>query len=216
LAPLRAQSAKGPGVLGLSRDFERRRAKAHKEVVVTITSARFRTLVLDTVAWIEAGPWTRVDDDLQRLRGGQNVLAHASDELARRRRKLRRRGKTLQELSPLERHALRIAAKNLRYAVEFFAKLFPEKTRAKRCERMLSALKDMQDALGGLNDITVRERLAEQIALSKRMNPDAPGTRQRAFAAGLIFGSQEAHVAELLDAAEDAYARLLDIKSFWK
>jgi inorganic triphosphatase YgiF len=214
LTPLRVQNAKEPGVLELSRDFERRRAKAHKEVVATITSARFRTLVIETAAWIEAGPWTRVDDDLQRLRSRQNVLAHASDELARRRRKVRRRGKTLQELSPLERHALRIAAKKLRYAVEFFAELFP--VRAKRCARMLSALKDMQDALGGLNDIAVRERLAEQIALSNRMNSDAPGTRHRAFAAGLIFGSQEAHVAELLDAAEDAYSRLLDVKSFWK
>ena len=216
LTPLRAQNAGEPGVLELSRDFERRRAKAHKEVVATITSRRFRTFVLDTAAWIEAGPWTRVDDDLQRLRRGQNVLAHASGELTRRRRKLRRGGKPLQELSPLERHALRIAAKRLRYTVEFFADLFPGKTSAKRCERMLSALKDMQDALGSLNDIAVRERLAEQIALSKRMNPNAPGTRQRAFAAGLIFGSQGAYVAELLDAAENAYARLLDVKSFWK
>ena len=213
LVPLRANNAKEPGVLNLFRDFERRRARAHKEAVGTIRSARFNSLVVDTAAWIEVGPWTRDNDDLLRLRRGQSVLAHASEELTRRRRKLKRKGKTLKELSPRERHMLRIAAKKFRYALEFFWDLFPGKTHTR--EEALSALKELQDALGGLNDIAVRERLASKVVLSKRAKPGAPGTRDRAFAAGLIFGSQEAHVAGLLDAAEDAYTRLLKVKAFW-
>lgn len=215
LVPLRANNAKEPGVLNLFRDFERRRARAHKETVSTIRSARFHSLVLDTTAWIEVGPWTRDNDDLLQLRRGQSVLAHASEELTRRRRKLKRKGKTFKELSPLERHMLRIATKKFRYALEFFSDLFPGKTRKRRCEQALSALKELQDALGGLNDIAVRERLASKVALSKRLNPGTPGTRDRAFAAGLIFGSQEAHVAGLLDTAEEAYTRLLKVKAFW-
>ncbi len=217
LEPLRAQNPKEPGVLGVVRDFKRRRARAHEETVASIRSARFRTLILNTAEWIEVGPWTKSDDDLLRLLGEQPVVVHATDELARRRKKLKRKGSnTLKELSPLQRHTLRIAAKKFRYALEFFSDLFPGKANSQRCSEALSALKDLQDALGGLNDIAIRERLASRIVLSRRIKSDALGIRQRAFAAGLIVGSQEAHTATLLDAAESAYARFLNVKAFWK
>ena len=216
LMPLRSQNPTESGVLAIFRDFERRRAKAHREAAATVQSARFGTTVLDTLEWIEVGPWTKSNDDLLRLRREQLVLVHAADALARRRRKLRRKGKTLKELSPLERHGLRIAAKKFRYAVEFFSDVFPGKASARRCKDALSALKDLQDALGGLNDIAVREQLASHIALSARIKSNTLQARHRAFAAGVIFGAQEAHMAELLDAAEKAYARFLKVKPFWK
>lgn len=215
LGPLRAQNPKEPGVIAICRDFERRRARAYKEAAMAIQSGRFRTLVLNTAEWIEVGPWTKNRDDLLRLRREQPILAHATDEIARRRRKLRRKGKTLKELTPLERHTLRIAGKKLRYAMEFFSDVFLGRVRARRCKEALSALKDLQDALGGLNDIAVREQLASHIALSKRVKSDTLETRKRAFAAGVIFGSQEGLIAELLDAAENAYTRFLKIKAFW-
>ena len=217
LEPLGAQNPKEPGVLGIVHDFKRRRARAHKEIVATIQSARFRTLLLNTAEWIEVGPWTKSSDDLLRLLREKPVVVLATDELTRRRKKLKRKNSTtLKELSPLQRHELRIAAKKFRYALEFFSDLFPGKPRAKRCSEALSALKDMQDALGALNDIAVRERLASRIALSRRVKSDALGLRRRAFAAGLIFGSQEAQTAALIEAAESAYAKFLDVKAFWK
>jgi len=216
LAPLRAQNPKEPGVIGICRDFERRRARAFKEATETVQCKRYRRLVLDTLEWIEVGPWTKDNDDLLRLRREQPVRVHAVDEFARRRRKLRRKGRTLKELTPLERHMLRIAGKKFRYAAEFFADVFPGKTNAKRCKDTLSALKDLQNALGGLNDVAVREKLASHLALSKRFKSDTLATRERAFAAGVIFASQEAHISQLLDAAEAAYTRFLRIKAFWK
>jgi CHAD domain-containing protein len=211
------QNAGDPGVLGIVRDVKRRRARAHEESVATIRSARFRNLILNTAEWIEVGPWTKSDDDLLRLLREQPIIARAPGELAIRRKKLKRRGSnTLKELSPLQRHALRIAAKKFRYALEFFSNLFPGKTSARRCSEALLALKELQDALGGLNDIAIREQLASRIALSRRFKSDVPGVRQRAFAAGLIAGSQEAHAAALLDAAESAYTKFLNVKVFWR
>ena len=216
LIPLRSQNPNETGVLSIFRDFERRRATAHREAATAIQSARFCATVLDAAKWIEVGPWTKTDDDLMRLLREQPVPVHAANALQKRRRKLRRTGKTLKELSPRERHAVRIAAKKFRYAAEFFSDVFPEKAAAKRCKDALSALKDLQDALGGLNDITVREQLASNIALSPRLKSNTLQARHRAFAAGVIFGSQEAHVAELLEAAQRAYESFLKVRPFWK
>jgi hypothetical protein len=78
---------------------------------------------------------------------------------------------------------------------------------------LLAALKDLQDTLGGLNDIATRERLAETIAAENHGDDEA--TRKRAFAAGMIVGRQHARHAALLDAAERAYARIADSKAYW-
>ena len=65
----------------------------------------------------------------------------------------------MRALSTKKRHKLRIRAKNLRYAVEFFAGVFPGEETAKRREAALAALKELQDQLGALNDLAQREAL---------------------------------------------------------
>jgi triphosphatase len=216
VVPLRTQNPKQPGVIGICRDLEQRRARAFKAAAEVVRSARYRMLVLTAAEWIEVGPWTKNNDDLLRLRREQPARVHAVDELARRRWRVRRKGRTLKELTPMERHMLRISGKKLRYTVEFFANLFPGKRSAKRCKDTLSALKALQDALGGLNDVAIRESLATRLARSTHFKSDVLEIRERAFAAGVIFGSQEAHTSQLLDAAEAAYTDFRKIKAFWK
>jgi hypothetical protein len=46
-----------------------------------VESPRFRSLVLDTAYWIEAGDWTRNPDDLTRLLREQAIVGAAADEL---------------------------------------------------------------------------------------------------------------------------------------
>jgi triphosphatase len=215
LNPLRQQSPKEPGLAGICRDFERRRARAYKDAAATVRSARFSTVLLNTSEWIEAGPWTSNNDDLLRLRRVQPIALHAADELARRRKKFRKKKRTLKQFSAAERHKLRIRTKKLRYAIEFFADVFQGKKRAKRHKATLSSLKDMQGSLGALNDIATRETLASHIALSERHKSTRLGAQKRAFAAGVIFGSQEAHAEQLLDAAEIARTKFLKVKPFW-
>jgi triphosphatase len=216
LTPLRNQHGTKPGITALCRDFQRRRARAHLEAAAAVTSARFRTLTLNAMGWIEAGPWSKNRDDLARLRRARPITRHATEELGRRRAKFRKMDKTLNELSPAKRHKLRIRVKKLRYAIEFFADLFPREKSAKRCKASLSALKELQGALGALNDVATRESLASSIAMSRPPTARRAGPAAKAFAAGVVFGAQDAHVTQLLMAADRAYARLLEIKPFWR
>jgi len=124
------------------------------------------------------------------------------------RKTIKKRGADLRHKSARQRHKLRIRAKRLRYGTEFFANTFDGETSEKRRSDTLSALKDLQDALGGLNDIATRQTLT-----APRMGQaaDTGQTPTKTDPAGA-----DAQAAKLLDDAEDAFARFLDAKAFWK
>ena len=90
---------------------------------------------------------------MMRARRETPISEYAAVELARRRKKIRKQGEKLSELNPRQRHKLRVRAKKLRYASEFFKDVFPSKKNARRRKSMIGALKDLQTTLGGLNDI---------------------------------------------------------------
>jgi inorganic triphosphatase YgiF len=213
MAPLREEHPDHSGLADIYRDIAARRLRAHADAVAACRSDRYQTVLLDTMEWIESGPWRTDDGPLLRSRREQPVTALAADELARRRRGIIKAGKGLRGFSAQERHALRIRGKKLRYAVEFFANVFPGKRNARRREDVLTALKDLQDALGGLNDIATREQLAEKIA--GEAHGDEQAARERAFAAGMIVGRQHARQDELMDAAVQGYERIADSKTYW-
>ena len=88
--------------------------------------------ILEAAEWIEFGAWTFTDDPLQRLRREGLIGAYAAAELARRREKIRKQGKHLRDISEKQRHKLRIQAKKLRYAIEFFASVFGGEKKGRR------------------------------------------------------------------------------------
>ena len=59
VTPATAGKSQQPGVATLTRDLRRKRREAFGRARSAIESDRFRMLVLDTAAWIEAGDWTR-------------------------------------------------------------------------------------------------------------------------------------------------------------
>ena len=183
------------------RAFDDARAKAYGSAVGSVRSDRFRTALLDIAEWIEAGPWTR-DKDLRKRRD-EKVADHAARLLSRGRERIREDGKDLRALSTKKRHKLRIRAKNLRYAVEFFAGVFPGEEIAKRREAALTALKELQDQLGALNDLAQREALVE--------NGHELADRTQG-----LWEPKEADVDQLLDRAQKAHADFAAVKSFWK
>jgi CHAD domain-containing protein len=86
----------------------------------------------------------------------------------------------------------------------------------RRCQRrktFLSALKDMQDCFGDLNDVTVHEKLTTGIAKASIERSARPS--RRVFAAGLLTGHEEARFKPLLAAAEDAYRDFRKLKPYW-
>ncbi|HEY6993688.1 MAG TPA: CHAD domain-containing protein [Xanthobacteraceae bacterium] len=214
VAPARRRHSRLAGVSSLSRDLAAQRAMALARAQDAVRSARFRALTLEIAAWLEAGQWTRPQDDLVRDRGEVPIEISAAEQLTRRFRKIRKQGKVLTQLDAGRRHKLRIQAKKVRYAAEFFANLFPGKKAARRRKRFLSALEGVQDGLGDLNDIAVHEDRITAIANdggSRRRR----GSPKRAFAAGLLSGREDARFETALANAADACTALARVKPFW-
>jgi inorganic triphosphatase YgiF len=197
--------AKDGGHEDANRAFAEARAKAYAAATGSIGSDRFRNALLDVAEWIEVGPWT-VEDAFAKLRE-RKIGKHAAKRLARLRSDVRDKGEDLRKLGAKQRHKLRIKAKTLRYGVEFFASLYPDADTAKQREAVLTALKDMQDELGALNDIAQRQALASETL--------AGGAGTLGAKAAKLLAADEDEVDRLLKRAEAAFERFAKSKAFW-
>jgi CHAD domain-containing protein len=187
------------------RAFASARAKAYETAAGAIRSDRFRHALLDLAEWIEVGPWT-LDETLGKRRE-RKVKKHAAKRLARMRSDVRDKGDDLRELDARKRHKLRIEAKALRYAIEFFAGLFPDGENARRREAALSALKEIQDELGALNDLAQREALASEVL--------GPEGRDLGPETAKLLAADRREIERRLQRAEAAFAAFAKTKSFW-
>ena len=208
--PVRGSKSKWDGMPSLSQKFAERRAAALAQAREAVTSERFRMLALDIAAWLEVGPWTKPEDDLIRDRGNLPIEEFAAEQLTERRRKVRKKHKSFANLDARQRHKLRIQAKKLRYAAEFFGDLFPGKQASRRRAKFLAALERVQDWLGDLNDITVHENIISNTAIRQRRTG-----RRGAFAAGLLTGREDARLDAVMAAAEAALKGFAQAKPYW-
>jgi triphosphatase len=214
--PVADRKPHGPGVALLSREVRQRREDAFARAHAAVESQRVRGLVLDAAAWIEAGDWTRNPDHLACTLRERPIADAAAEELHRRWKTILKRCKHLDELDPQSRHRLRIQAKKLRYAAEFFAGAFARKKSMRRREDFVASLERLQDRLGDLNDIAVHEQLSERFADGEDAGGKRHGGRaKKAFAAGRLSGREEARIAPVLKEAERAYAAFAKAKPFW-
>ena len=133
------------------------------------------------------------------------VAEFAAFALDRLDRRLRKHGADVPKATPEARHQVRIAAKKLRYASEFFAALHPKK----RVAPYLAALEDLQDILGALNDAIVADRLlAEAVAATGQPVPER--------ADGLVRGWMAAVAANELAGFKRAWREFDEAKPFWR
>jgi triphosphatase len=145
------------------------------------------------------------------------VADAAAAELRRSWRKTRKRGAKVAKLDATRRHRLRIAAKKLRYASEFFADVFPSKKSTRRQKKFVTKLEAMQDALGDLNDIAVHEQLAKRTIESHDPRLERIERRsKKAFAAGRLSGREAARVESVLKDAKRAYRAFAKARPFWQ
>jgi triphosphatase len=143
---------------------ERAKRQGYEQARDALRSSRYSALVTRMRSWLAGRRWR-----LPRA-GAHDFLAAPARELAagvlaKRHRSVLKRGGDLAELSPRERHKLRIALKKLRYTAEFFGSFFP----GKRRESFLKALGKTQDSLGHLNDVVVAEHLLQNLS-DRRIN----------------------------------------------
>jgi CHAD domain-containing protein len=134
--------------------------------------------------------------------------------LHRRSRKLLKRGDGLADAPIAALHAMRLSAKRLRYAGEFFAPLFPAKA-AKRYLRRLAAL---QEALGIVNDGAVAGSLVRALpAAAGEAAGEAVGEAagERAWAEGALHGYAAARAKMARRDAAAAWRRFRKTAPFW-
>jgi triphosphatase len=177
----------------LLRAGARRRRAARAALSAYLTGAEFRLLSIE-LACLAAAEWTLPDAEPPRL----NEFAAAV--LRSRWKKLLHVGKSLEDLDNTALHGLRLKAKRLRYAAEFFAPLFPGRPAA----RFIRRLSVLQERLGLFNDTTVAETLLRELNAS-------PG-----YASGLILGFTAARGAGVRPKIAAAWARFRRREPFWE
>lgn len=145
-----------------------------------VDSLRFRQLISELSAWLDAGHWQETTDDQTSSDFSKPLRPRAARMLAKRHKSLLERGRQLQTGTTEERHRIRIAAKNLRNATEFFRSMYSPRS-ARRYIRRLTAL---QNSLGALNDAAVADQLL------RRIEHDSPELATgAAFARGYLGAS---------------------------
>ena len=211
LQPVRREHPDEPELAALVTSFEQQREQAYEKALAAVDSQRFRTLVIDVAAWVEAGSWLRANDNPART---EAIKAFAAEELTRRRKRVRKRGAHLADLDPHDRHQVRIEIKKLRYATEFFSPLFDGGKAKKRQKKFLSALEDLQEHLGDLNDVAVSQEMHPKLFRSHEEGDG--GEPRRREAARLIVKHLMARADASLKPALKAFRKFDNVKPFWK
>ncbi len=193
-------------LLNLEKYLEEERSEAYAAVLLRLRSDEWRQFFLELVAWIDAGPWLSGSEEAGLKQLASDFAASVLDKWLRR---VRKRGRDLTVLSPEDRHKVRIAAKKLRYGAEFFASLYPGKKATKHRKAFLSALSDLQDSLGVLNDAETGQEILGDLA-------HAEADEIRSIAHGFsAIGTQDGN-KKLLKSAEKAHQALTECEPFWR
>jgi CHAD domain-containing protein len=159
-----------------------RRAKAGQ----ALSSVRYARLMLRLVAWLHGARWRQDAAPEQ-----QKALEAPVKDFARRvlkdgKRRMERRARKLAAADAPARHRLRIAAKRMRYASEFFASLYP----SGHVRPFVRALSSLQDTLGHLNDAAVTRKSLRELAAQQPA---------QALGAGFVIGLLTAREPDALD-----------------
>jgi CHAD domain-containing protein len=196
LPPVMARYAQHAGLETLSRTAARLRSGANGRARRAVASARGQGLLLALGAWTSAETWLETLDDTQCVRLQQPAIDYAREVLSATLKRVRKRGRNFAELTPEDLHRLRVAAKRLRYATEFFSPLFD----ARAAREYRAVLARLQDALGSYNDAVKMTQLAER---ASRGATDAPANEARGIVLGWSAGMQDAGTRYLKRAWKD-------------
>ncbi len=138
--------------------LESRRARIRSAMVEDIVRMQPGAWLLAFQRWLLRQGWR--DDDGDRDAARQASLKKwARRKLEKGHRPILRGAHDFERLQPGERHALRIAVKRQRYAVEFMQGIGGKRRRA----RYLAALVALQDGLGRANDARVAWQLVDSM-----------------------------------------------------
>lgn len=154
----------------------KKRAQRHRhQSALALGSVRYAAFLLAVGSWLHGAQQGQGEQNraLSLADFTKNTLQQCHKKLQKRIKRLRRMRQ--QDDLPQARHRVRIAAKKLRYASEFFQSLYrPGQMRA-----YLKVLSGLQDDLGRLNDAAVAGSLLQNLAHNHS---------DLAYSAGLLHG----------------------------
>ena len=150
----------------LVKTAQTRCAEGHRSAHAALQDAHYTDLLLRLASWNESQFGSGTAPTRER-KWKTDVLdgpapRFASEVMGTYHDKVRKLDEKIRKLDPMELHRLRIRVKKLRYATEFFGSLW----RGRRLKRYLSALKDLQQVLGALHDVTVAQKLIANLKTS--------------------------------------------------
>jgi len=207
LAPIAAELPDEDGLQRLRALAEAERLAAHDAVRRALESKRFDRSVASLGAYLREGGWRPKPTSKRARRLDEPAKTSAARLLEARARRVRGLGRRVGELSERDLHRLRIRVKQLRYAGEFLAPLFP----GEPARRFLKRVARLQDELGHVNDGRVAEALVERV-----LRRAEPGDARRVDrAAGLVIGWSHRGALARRAAVRRSWERLADAADFW-
>ena len=200
----RRASADGAVFAGIDTALSSRRQSLYAEARQLIDAKETTIFALRLQAFLTRRGWRNaVDGQLADLTAP--VTQFSSQTLERLRKRVVRRGRKLVLLPDDERHQVRIALKNLRYAAEFFGGLYED---SGSCRAYVRTVARLQDILGAHNDAANAQSLLDGLG--------ARAEAGTAFAAGVVIGwcARDAEIAET--ELGEAWRRFKRLDPFWR
>ena len=145
------------------RSLTDKREQAYERVIEAMDSQRQRDLMLDLVGWIALGDW-RSSKPARRP-----IAPYAEKRLELLWSTIATPAADIAAMDEVDRHALRIQVKKMRYAVEFLSGVFPDE--AGKQKRFAADVEDLQEELGKLNDLVTARELAMADPSGRRKKP---------------------------------------------
>jgi CHAD domain-containing protein len=179
----------------------RKRDAAYAALRSTMGSPEWQHLGLELALLPTLRPWDGSAAPEQAARLASPAETYAAGALGRQLKRLLEAGESLDGIAAEQLHEIRKQAKRLRYTIEFFAPLFPEK----QVRRYLTRLEDLQEDFGTFNDAAVAATLAASLGA---------GT-DRAFAAGVVQGFGAAAQIRAARHVKRGWSKFYRATPFW-
>ncbi len=181
---------------------QRMRKEAYAAAHAVLADQRYTSLLLRLHLWLEDESWIR-----RRKKDAPLLADFAATALSKRARRLNQLGDSVDSKDEAALHQIRIAAKKLRYAMEFFQGLYPKKS----VSAYLGHMVRLQDLLGALNDAAVGRGLLDDLRHWQEKLIDFEAAR----AMGFLSGWQAATADDRVSHFAEAWREYRDAKPFW-
>lgn len=191
----------------IERNAKRKRRDAYRIARASLDDPRyaaikrsFKDRLSSEMATIDAAP------DVAEL--SAPVRQYATQFLKKRGRKLCHAAHNITKLDADALHELRLKIKELRYAMQFFRPLYP----SEKATRYLDSLRDLQDALGALNDARVGSDLVREALRDAR---PAIGVQRREDTQAAVERWRQRRIKKQMQRLPKLWRRFRDQKMSW-